>query len=202
MHLIPDTVAIATMSSRICEIRDIALLRASTVVARKVAGAPDALAFALHTHVPASIARLTAWIDALVADDSLLISHRLARTSRLLIASEYTRNVGATSNHTGRCKILDFVRGRPTPLSTAALLNGVMAVDEEALVHRRPIDTGVAANLALINTVASWVIYIRRSTPGRGNAALQRCVLGQLVDALLGGPAPAPVIAAMTCPVQ
>jgi hypothetical protein len=202
MNLITDTVAIATMSSRVCETRDTAVPRASAIAALKVTGPPDALAFALHTHVPASAARLTAWIDALVVNDPLLVGHRLARTSRLLIASGYTRNLSATFNHTGRCEILDVVRGRPTPLSAAALLNGVMAVDEEALVHRRPINTGIAANLALINAVASWVIHVRRSTPGRGNASLQRRVLGQLVDALHEGPAPALVIAAMTCPVQ
>lgn len=202
MQFISDAVAIATLSSRVCDTRNNVTPRAAVVAALKVSGPMDALTFTLHTHVPGSASRLRAWVDGLVADDPLLIGYRLARTSRLLIASGCRRHLAASFNRTGQHEILDVVHGKPMPLSTIALLNGVMAVDEEALVAARPISVQVAANLALINAVASWIIAVRRSTPGRELRELRRDALRQLVAALLKGPAPAPVVAAVTCPVQ
>jgi hypothetical protein len=202
MPIFPSTVAIATLSSRVLDTSNAKEPRAGVVAALKVTGDPDNLTFSLRTHVPSSAARLTHWVDDLVADDPMLVGHRLARTSRLLTASGYKRRLAGTFSREGQYDVLDVVRGRPTPLSTIALMHGVMAVDEEALLAARPIGADVAGGLALVNAVASWVVYVGRVTPGKAGRAVRRQALRQLGAALSDAPAHELLLAAMTCSAQ
>lgn len=202
MHDFSSTVAIAALSARVLDSRDLSLPRAGVVAALKVTGAPDDLEFAPHVHVASAAAPLTRWVDDLVSDDPLLVGYRLGRTSRLLSGSGYRCNLVGSFSPAGRYDVLDVVRGTPTPLSTIALLHGVMAVDEEALLTASPLDTHVAANLALINAVAAWVIYVGRTTAGKAGAQARRCALRQLGSALTHSPVHGLLAAAMTGSMQ
>jgi len=202
MHHFSSAVAIAALSSRVLGSRDAVPARASAVAALQVTGAPDALIFAAHVHVPTSPALLTRWVHALVGDDPMLVGYRLGRTSRLLQGAGYPQNLAGSFSPTGRYDVLDVVRSRPTPLSVIALMHGVMAVDEDALLGARPITADVAANLALINAVVSWVIYVGRTTPGKDGARVRRHALRQLGNALVRALGHGLLAAAMTGSVQ
>ena len=202
MHDFSSTVAIATLSSRVLESRDMPRTRAGVVAALKVTGDPDDLAFAPHVHVPTSAPLLTRWVDGLVGDDPMLVGYRLGRTSRLLQGAGYVQNLASSFSQTGRYDVLDVVRGTPTPLSVIALMHGVMAVDEEALLPASPVTPDVAGNLALINAVASWVVYVGRNTPGKVGSQARRRALGQLGSALSHSPVHGLLAAAMTGSVQ
>lgn len=202
MHDFSSTVAIATLSSRVLDSCDAVRPRAGVVAALKVTGDPDDLDFSSHIHVPNSAGALTRWVDDLVGDDPTLVGYRLGRTSRLLRGAGYVRNLAGSFARAGRYDVLDVVRSAPTPLSVIALMHGVMAVDEDALLPALPISADVAVNLALINAVASWVIYVGRNTPGKIGAQARRRALGQLGAALSHSPGHGLLAAAMTGSVQ
>jgi hypothetical protein len=202
MPILSSTVAIAALSSRVLDVPHTSEPRAGAIAALTVTGEPDDLTFSLSTHIPSSPARLTHWVDDLVAHDPMLVGYRLPRTSRLLTASGYIRRLAGTFSREGQYDVLDVLRGRPTPLSTIALMHGVMAVDEEALFAARPIGTDVAAGLALVNAVASWIVYVGRVTPGKAGRVARRQALRQLGAALSDTPAHELLLTAMTCSAQ
>ena len=175
-------------------------LRTAAVAALRVTGKADALRFSLHAHAPlpgrAGAAALTAWLGALVADDPLLIGYRLARTSRLLRASGYPRDLAGSFGLAGRAEILDVLNGQPLPLSVIAVRSGIMAVDEEALLRACPLNRHTAATLALVNAVASWSAWVRQLPAAQASDAMRRDALRQLGHSLQAGPTPAVVIAA------
>ncbi|MDV3166662.1 MAG: hypothetical protein Q8807_03320 ['Waltheria sp.' little leaf phytoplasma] len=194
-----QTVAIAAVSTRV--FGPCAVPRAAAVAALKVTGDDAALAFSLHTQVPRTPADLDRWIDPLIADNPLLIGYRLGRISRLLTEAGYGRRLIAGFSAQGRHELLDVVRGRPVPLSVAAGLCGVAAVDEDALLPFAPIAPHVAADLALVNAVASWIVHVRRGGHGTSTPAAA-AALTQLSEALHTGAAPLPLIAATVAAVQ
>lgn len=196
------TVAIAALSSRVRTAVHEARPCAAAVAALKVTGPDHALAFSLHTHVPTTSTRLTRWLDALIADDPLLIGYRLPRISRLLAASGYRCDLAGSFSRAGRHEIMHVVRGRPRSLAATAVMSGVMAVDEDALYAARPLQHDVAATLALVNAVASWVVFVRQLPPGQTSAIARRDALNQLSIRLLQDQASTTVIAAMSCPIQ
>lgn len=196
------TVAIAALSSCVRIAAHEANSCAAAVAALKVTGPDHALAFSLHTHIPTTSTRLTRWLDALIADDPLLIGYRLPRISRLLAASGYCCDLAESFSRAGRHEIMHVVRGRPRSLAATAVMSGVMAIDEDALYAAGPLQHDIAATLALVNAVASWVIFVRRLPPGQASAIARRDALNQLGIQLLQDRAPTPVVAAMTCPIR
>lgn len=196
------TVAIAALSSRVRTASDDSRPHIAAVAALKVTDADQALSFSFHAHVPSTGSGLTQWVDALVADDPLLIGYRLPLISRLLAASGYRRNLAGSFNPAGRHEIMDVVRGRPRSMAITAAMSGVLAVDEDALYPARPIRHDVAATLALINAVASWVVFASRLPPEQVSASERRDALRQLGLALLQARAPTPVVSAMICGVH
>ena len=86
------------------------------------------------------------------------------------------------------------------PLAVSALYADVLAIDERALACNP--DTGRTGNglatAALINALATWVIFFRRAAAGPDNAVLREKVLTRLDhDLRSGGAAPA-VIASLS----
>lgn len=202
MFSFTDSVAIATLSTHVISGRS-GLPRAGVVAALRVIGPPRDLVFDARVHVPTTSARLTAWLNELVANDPMLVGYKLARISRHLRAAGYRRDLLASfSQIGGRYDVLDVVRGCPTPLSILAVMHGVQAVDEEALTGASSVTTNTATNLALINAVASWVIFLGRQTPGKRGLLLRRRALAQLSAAIDFSPGQSVLAAALMGPWQ
>lgn len=191
------TLSIAALSSRVFMAGDAAHPHAAAVAALKVTADEDALAFSLHTHVPSTGARLTAWLDALVADDPLLVGYRLPRISQLLAAAGYDRHLAGSFNRAGRHEVMRLDRGKPTPLSVIAVRHGVQAVDEEAVMRAAPVRADVAATLALVNAVACWITYVHKVSADAADTRRREVALAQLGRSLMTRTSPAPLAAAM-----
>lgn len=137
-------------------------ITAGAVVARLARHSFD---FTFHAIPSTAGMSLQQWGDMLIADEPLLIGYRLHRTSRLLRQAGFDRSMVHSFIPEGRAELVDCPRTGRTPLSVSALLNGVMAVDNDVLIHASlPIAPTTGATLALINAAASWVIWFRRAT--------------------------------------
>ncbi|THG37250.1 hypothetical protein [Sphingomonas olei] len=154
------------------------------------------IAFALSSHVVRSAAALQHWLDDAIADDPVLVGHRLLRISRLLCASGFDRNLAHSFQPEGRHDIADLHRNRLTPLVVSALYADVLAVDEQALTWspRGRRDGHTLAMLAVINALATWVIFFRRASAGPENAVTREKVLTRLVEDLRRGGAPGALV--------
>lgn len=162
--------------------------------------APGAISFSLATHVVGTPAALQHWVDARIADDPVLVGHRLMRMSRLLCAAGLGRSLARSFSAEGRYDITDLHRGRMIPLAISALYADMLSVDERALACRPDTArTGNAlATAALINALATWVIFFRRAAAGPDNAVLREKVLTRLDHDLRSGGAVPAVIASLS----
>lgn len=192
-----DSVAIATLSTHVISGRS-GPPRAGVVAALRVTGHRRALQFETRVHVPTTSACLTEWLDALVFDDPMLVGYQLGRTSRHLRAAGYPRDLARSFKQIGgRYDVLDVVRGQPAPLSILAVMHGVQAVDEAALTGAGSVTIDTAINLALINAVASWVIFLGQQTLGKRGLLVRRRALAQLSTAIDLSPTQSVLAAAM-----
>lgn len=194
MHRLSHTVAIATLSSRVLSPASRLPHRAGAVGVLRVIEHRHGFTFFCHAYVPRTPTRLSAWLGRQIADDPLLVGYQLARTSRLLMAAGHDLNLANSFALWGRHELLDVMGGQPVPLSHTAAMYGAVAVDEEVLIAAAPIDVAVAANLALVNAVVSWVVHAHQSS--LPEHSIDR-VMKQLAESLAH--VQVPLAAAMFC---
>lgn len=193
--------AIAVISSRALALVD-TIPRAAAVAAVTLRWDGERYEAALHTHLPREPAGLHRWLDTLLADDPLLVAHRLARVSRLLRAAGYDRSLAGSFNREGRVDL----RFRRTPRASLAVLAaavGTAAVDEAALRRASaPIGACTLGTLALVNAAATAMLWAVGETERHNDDAPLVATLQALSGALARGPAPAAVRAVLPCTVQ
>jgi hypothetical protein len=155
--------------------------------------------FALRTHVVRRADALQHWVDAVVADDPVLVGHRLLRISRLLRAAGLDRSLGHSFNPAGRHDIADLHGRRMIPLVVSALHADVLAIDETALAWRPGVrrDGTMLASAALINALATWVVFVRRTIAGPDHAVTRERLLTRLAHDLRRGGAPPALVASL-----
>lgn len=148
---------------------------------------------AFRTQVPGNAAGLQRWLDRLLADEPLLVGHRLGRTSVLLREAGYDRSLWRCVDRRAR---IDLCPRRSPRLSLIALAGaiGISAVDERALLcAAAPINGSTLAGLALVNATATAVICAARETRHRDDLRLLDAVMNGLAAASSSGPMPVAV---------
>lgn len=172
--------------------------RARAVAVMKTEFIDDGFIFSLATHVVRSPEQLQHWLDEQIADDPLLVGHRLIRMSRLLRNTGYDRHLAGTFCREGRYDIAGRYTKIPMPLSRAAAGVDILAIDDFALSGRAALrlPAHVAADIALTNSVASFVVWASHAASVPDTSL--DVMLTRLGAALRKGRAPATLVAAIT----
>ena len=149
----------------------------------------DTIGFTLASHVVRSPKALQNWIGDVLADDPVLVGHRLPRISRLLRGAGLDYNLCGSFRADARHDVAEISGGRMVPLVVSALDANMLAVDERALAARwgPPCEGHVLAGLATINAVATWALFVHRIAHGRNQVLLRERELTRLAQDLVRG---------------